>query len=410
MFDQDNPFKGTFGNLENFVDHVSETLQCPITIEDANHRLLAYSMHDDRTDSARISTIIGRRVPEKVINTLWKDGIIPALNKQDEPVRVHSISDIGLGDRVAIAIRKKQQVLGYIWALEVDRKLTDDDYTLLQQAATSAKNQLMQLQIRREKQEENYQEFFWQILTGHVDSETEAIKQFERLQVTPPPSFAVVVLQFTDVIRQKSEKQIEYLLKTTQKVNVVFYTIDQNELVLLVSPKLPEQPYEAIDTFINTFIVQMNERFSVKNIAGGCGTIYENLQKVSNSYQEANSVLKIKSRFPKEIESIYNYQSLGIYQFLDVIYEKRVAEKFENKTIKQLKDYDQKHNSSLLETLEAYLDEDSNINRAAKSLHIHVNTMNYRLKRIAEIGELDLKDPNQKTTLYIDLKILKYQR
>lgn len=70
-----DPFKYHFERLED-GGKISEVLQCPITIEDVNHRLLAYSTHDDRTDQARISTIIGRRVPEKVINSLWKDGTI----------------------------------------------------------------------------------------------------------------------------------------------------------------------------------------------------------------------------------------------------------------------------------------------------------------------------------------------
>lgn len=81
-------FRVSFDSLEEFADVISEILQCPITIEDVNHRLLAYSTHDERTDSARIATIMGRRVPEKIINNLWKEGIIPALLKNPEPIRV----------------------------------------------------------------------------------------------------------------------------------------------------------------------------------------------------------------------------------------------------------------------------------------------------------------------------------
>lgn len=85
---KNNSFKVTFNNLEEFADIISEILQCPITVEDVNHRLLAYSTHDERTDSARVATIMGRRVPEKVINNLWKEGIIPALLKSREPIHV----------------------------------------------------------------------------------------------------------------------------------------------------------------------------------------------------------------------------------------------------------------------------------------------------------------------------------
>ena len=77
-----------------FADRISSVLGCPITIEDGNHRLLAYSTHDDTTDQARIMTIIGRRVPEKVINSLWKDGFIPALLKEDVPIKIGAINDV----------------------------------------------------------------------------------------------------------------------------------------------------------------------------------------------------------------------------------------------------------------------------------------------------------------------------
>ncbi|PDY49289.1 PucR family transcriptional regulator, partial [Bacillus cereus] len=91
---------------------MSEILQCPVTIEDVNHRLLAYSTHDERIDSARVATIMGRRVPEKVINSLWKEGIIPELLKKREPIRIKKIDGVGLSNRVAISIWNKEEVLG----------------------------------------------------------------------------------------------------------------------------------------------------------------------------------------------------------------------------------------------------------------------------------------------------------
>ncbi len=160
-----DPFRASFDSLEEFADVVSEALHCPITIEDANHRLLAYSTHDERTDPARISTIIGRRVPEKVINNLWKEGIIPSLLNSREPIRIKTMGEIGLGDRVAVSIWKNEEVLGFIWAIEIDRTLQDEDMELLKRAASATKNKLLQLQQRKNKREERYQEFFWQLLT-----------------------------------------------------------------------------------------------------------------------------------------------------------------------------------------------------------------------------------------------------
>ncbi|MEO6204210.1 MAG: helix-turn-helix domain-containing protein, partial [Mycobacteriales bacterium] len=43
----------------------------------------------------------------------------------------------------------------------------------------------------------------------------------------------------------------------------------------------------------------------------------------------------------------------------------------------------------LCQTLEAYLDNDLNRRGTAAALHIHPNTLDYRLKRIVDLTELD---------------------
>jgi len=403
-----DPFKGIFGGLENLAERISDVLECPVTIEDANHRLLAYSTHDERTDPARVATIIGRRVPEKVINSLWKEGVIPALLKSDEPIRVKKIDEIGLGNRIAIAIRKNKEALGYIWVLEIDRYLQEEDLEILKKAAKAAKSQLLQLQIRKNASEEGYQEFFWQLLTGHINSPEDITNKFERLRIIPPTLFSLLVFRFPGEIDTKIEKQIFYILKTTQRIRVVFSTIDCNELILLASP-VTKDYLKDFTNFIIAFTGQMGERFGVNSIQGSCGNIYESYVKVERSYTEALTVLNIKERFPEETKSIYSYQNLGIYQFLEVLLEKRQEDVYENQSLKKLLEYDKKHNTDFLETLEVYLDQDSNINETAKALHIYANTLSYRLKRIAQIGEINLKDPNQKMTLYLDIKIEKFK-
>lgn len=405
---KNDPFRSSFDSLEEFADVVSEVLQCPITIEDANHRLLAYSTHDDRTDPARVSTIIGRRVPEKVINSLWKEGVIPALLNSRNPVRVKTLADIGLGDRVAVSIWKNEEVLGFIWALEIDKKLEEEDLSLLKQAAEATKNKLLQVQTRKNKKEERYQEFFWKLLTSHFHSNVEIIDQFQTLQINPPSQYAVVVFQFSQEITREEEKQIDYLLKTHQFPKILLYTIDHFQLILLISLDQIDHPLQKLNKFTDLFVHKMKERFGVEWIVQGISGVYRDYLKVEKSYKEALTVLTIKGKFPLEVKDIHSYQSLGIYQYIDVLLDKKVKDEYENYSLKKLHDYDQKYHSGLVETLEVYLNKDSNVNEAAKALNVHTNTLNYRLKRISEIGEINLKDVNQKLTLFLDLKVEKF--
>ncbi|MFP8644008.1 PucR family transcriptional regulator [Priestia aryabhattai] len=405
-----DPFKENFDTLEEFADRISEVLNCPITIEDANHRLLAYSTHDERTDQARIATIIGRRVPEKVINNLWKEGIIPKLLETNEPVRVKNINEIGLGDRIAISIWKNEEVLGFIWAVEIEKALGDEEVELLKKAANVLKNKLLQLQIRKYKREERSQEFFWKLLTGHIKSRQEISEAFYEAQITAPSTFSIAIFRFQEDITPEAERQISYMLKTMHRLKIVLYTIDCNDLILLLSLDAVENPLDEQRDFVDYFRGNMYERFDVTQIKASCSSIYSSHDHIEKSYKEALNVLDMKSKFPEETKEIINYQELGIYQFLDVILDKRVQDQFENHSLKKLIDYDLRHNSNLVETLEVFLNNDNNINEAAKELNVHMNTLSYRLKRISEIGDINLKDVNQKMTLYIDIKLMKYKK
>ncbi|MGJ7919484.1 PucR family transcriptional regulator [Neobacillus sp. LXY-4] len=318
------------------------------------------------------------------------------------------MDDIGLGDRVAVSIWKNVEVLGFIWALEVDKTLQEEDLILLKRAAAATKNKLLQVQNRKNKKEERYQEFFWKLLTSHLPSNEEIISQFHTLQITPPSQYVVMVFQFSQEITREEEKQIAYLLKTSQQPKFLLYTIDHFQLVLFISLNQIDQPIKKLNDFCELFVSKMEERFGIESIVQGFSGIYSDYQKIEKAYQEALSVLSMKEKFPAEIKNIHSYQSLGIYQYFDVLLEKRLKDKYENYSLKKLHEYDQKCNSELVETLEEFLNKDSNVNDAAKALNIHTNTLNYRLKRIAEIGEINLKDVNQKLTLYLDLKLEKF--
>jgi DNA-binding PucR family transcriptional regulator len=68
--------------------------------------------------------------------------------------------------------------------------------------------------------------------------------------------------------------------------------------------------------------------------------------------------------------------------------------------------YDRSHNSNLVPTLRAWLDHFGDSVAAASSLFVHQNTFRYRLRRVAEVGEIDLSDPEQRFVAMLQLRVL----
>ena len=127
--------------------------------------------------------------------------------------------------------------------------------------------------------------------------------------------------------------------------------------------------------------------------------------EVEKSYKEASTVLAVQEKLGGETLSLNGYHELGIYQFLDSIYEKQQRQGYQNEMLAKLQNYDRLHKTELYHTLETYLTLDENLNKAAEVLHIHMNTLLYRLKRISEITNIDLKSPHQKIMIYLDFKL-----
>ena len=68
-----------------------------------------------------------------------------------------------------------------------------------------------------------------------------------------------------------------------------------------------------------------------------------------------------------------------------------------------LKKYDEGSETQLLETLRTYVRCGCRQAEAADKLHIHLNTLKYRLRRITELSGVDFKDYDE--MLYIQLSL-----
>jgi len=68
--------------------------------------------------------------------------------------------------------------------------------------------------------------------------------------------------------------------------------------------------------------------------------------------------------------------------------------------------YDEQHGTNLIETLRAWLDAFGDVVAASAAMFVHPNTFRYRLRRLAEIGEIDLADPEARFAAMLQLRVV----
>ena len=69
-------------------------------------------------------------------------------------------------------------------------------------------------------------------------------------------------------------------------------------------------------------------------------------------------------------------------------------------------EYDRRNNADLMPTLRAFLDCGGSWSRTAAQLHLHLNTVRYRIARVEELTGRDLGQVGDRTDVYLALQLL----
>ena len=103
------------------------------------------------------------------------------------------------------------------------------------------------------------------------------------------------------------------------------------------------------------------------------------------------------------------YDQLGIYRLLCTIGDMQHLMGFARDVLGPLLDYDTEHRTELVHTLSVYLHQPGSHKQSARILHLHTNTVAYRIARIETITGLDLSDPDNRLIAHVAAKIIESQ-
>jgi purine catabolism regulator len=99
------------------------------------------------------------------------------------------------------------------------------------------------------------------------------------------------------------------------------------------------------------------------------------------------------------------FGDLGIYRLLFYLDGQAEARGFYEETLGPLIAYDLRTQSELVQTLERYFVCNGNLSQAAQQLHLHRNSLLYRLERIGEVLRVDLDDAETRLSLQVALRM-----
>jgi PucR C-terminal helix-turn-helix domain/GGDEF-like domain len=127
--------------------------------------------------------------------------------------------------------------------------------------------------------------------------------------------------------------------------------------------------------------------------------------EVARAYAQARRTIETARRLGRRGQ-VVAFEDLGLHRLLLQVPDLGELRSFADEVIGPLSVYERKHNSGYLRTFAIYLRENGSLQRAARELHVHPNTVTYRLNRVQEITGLDLGRYQDRLMAQVALEIL----
>ncbi|MER7335940.1 MULTISPECIES: helix-turn-helix domain-containing protein [unclassified Micromonospora] len=396
------------GELQRIVDALAAHVGRPALIEDRRQRLVAYSEHTGLMDDVRKASILRRQTTPEVMAWFRDVGILEAR----EPVRTPPSAELDLLPRVCVPVRHQDLLLGFVWFIDPDGTMTGADIEatgLVSELSLALyrENLLGELASRRETEAAR---------TLLSDSEATRDRSVRALReagliVGDGPATALVAQLVTPGGQAPDEAArlaLEQALVSTRRWigtrEALHVARDDHGVLLLCGDRGSGRPSPEVAAKLLDDNLQQAIRglASVERTVVGVGQARPGLADAVGSYAEALQSARVGVRLPA-LGRVVSWSGLGIYRVLSRLDDRHLDIADVHPGLERL--LREQANPVLLETLERYLDLAGNAHATAEQLRLHRTTLYYRLQRIEELAETDLKDGNERLCLHLALKL-----
>lgn len=136
----------------------------------------------------------------------------------------------------------------------------------------------------------------------------------------------------------------------------------------------------------------------------GVSAAVQSAEGLRGALEEARHARRVAAARPGRVCAAGHHE-LASHVLLLPFVPDDVRRAFTARLLDPLRDYDRRHRAELVPTLEAFLDCDGSWTRCAARLHLHVNTLRYRVGRIEQLTGRDLSRLEDKLDFFLALRM-----
>ena len=395
------------GDMFAFANAVATMTNGATSIVDPTGHVVGYStIPGQPIDDLRRETTL--TLQERTLPAL--DAEYKVVYSLSTAVFVESHNDEGA--RLAIAVRAGGELLGSIWVVDPGDERRQNALDALNRLAPLAGLHMLHARSAADFTERRNAD----LMRTLMDDARHAPFAAAQLGLGSEYTDGFAVAAFTiahpqpgsvDAIRE--QQRLRQLVTVT--CNLQFHSAYNALIDSVVYAVLPcsGQSFRAAHRRLIQDIGGYTSTISAHPIVATVGGVAEGLNELPRSRTEAVRTLnhllhqlRAKPAPQPPVTGLHEDHSieLNLLEIGDYIAEHDLG-KFD--VIETIRSYDADHQTDFLITLRAYLDANGNIAQAAKQLHVHGNTIRYRIARLAEDFQIDLEKSATRLWLWLRL-------
>lgn len=397
------------GGLQEIVKEVSTLVKNPMLVLSNDWKLLA--INEDKKNPFPINEVLHLEKDKPMFDESFKSDIPKDVSSFKKSIK----RKIVYGDQVifcrVMPIRAVEEILGYIVIWETMSSMTREDYSALEISATTMALMLIKQQELQETKEKIRNNFLEDLLMGNVKNYRDIRNMTGLYGIDEDDKYICILLRiegFTDLpndsnqeIFRKKRKLlnckrtiISELQHIKNERNINLHYMERNRQIIFVYPVNARDNYKTSEEKSRIFADELYQRIMSltidMNLQVYIGGIPYSITEVNKSYLEVQDLVNLNKSLRNK--HIVHYNDYLTHELFIHSTAKDKIEYYYDYAIKDLENFDLQNNSNLMDTMEIYFENQGNIERASKSLFIHRNTLNYRLKKVEEILNVNLKN------------------
>ena len=345
----------------------------------------------------------GARLPEDLATAIAAER--PALDEWlrevplsafDPPVALRSL--VSGRARLIAPILVQGSIAGFLSLLGSDGELGEMHRLAVGRAAHACAIELVRARAARDARDEVEEELLDALTAGRPGSHEAARERAKRKGFDVDAPYLVVAADAPPsgkaaAIRGAWERQLAVMRSSALVRDRGAITI---ALISLAGRRAPE-PKALVDQ-----LHRAARAATATAVAVGYGAVRSGATEVASAAREAEQALTMGRRLFGP-DSATAFSELGLYRLLYALQPLPELRDFRDQALAKLQGKDR--GGVLLQTLGSYLATNGSPTDAADRLHLHRNTVLYRLGRLEDLLQVDLRDAEVRLALHLALKI-----